>query len=59
MRRQPMRRASMQISTMTSSGSPTVRTVAAYPIARPASTATVSGGRSHQHNSTSVAVISV
>src|SRR5215467_5390178 len=47
MRRQPIRRASMPASTMISSGSPTGRTVAAYPIARPASTATASGGRSH------------
>src|SRR6516165_734983 len=48
MRRHPMRRNSMQSRTMTSSGSPTDRTVAAYPVARPARTATASGGRSHQ-----------
>jgi hypothetical protein len=49
----------MPISTSTSSGSPTVRTVVAYPVARPTSTATHSGGLSHQHSSTNTRVTMV
>lgn len=59
MRRQSIRRASMPMSTTASSISPTFRTVAAYPVATPAITATSSGGRSHQHSSISTAVTSV